>query len=250
MTILWDRPWPTVCLSVSATNVVLPKLLSQSFNLLTPEKRDTRLGIFHCSSLGLPPISPFLFLCPCNVLFSKAQSYPLSSPSIPPLFLFSFSSLRVLCRIPICLSGDTNWKIAWGFPWAATPTDFLLISGKLRKLVKRVVTDSIFFCPSVPLSHNLSWWPLERHGQGEISCSVRMELGFDNTTSVLQHVNSLAGAILSILCKCLEVAMLNLWRRAGSVSCSAWIQDDVSLAYHPSIINHLRRHTLRVCVET
>lgn len=45
MTILSDRPWPTAYLSVSATNVVLPKLLSQSFNLLTPEKRDTRLDI-------------------------------------------------------------------------------------------------------------------------------------------------------------------------------------------------------------
>lgn len=32
-------------------------------------------------------------------------------------------------------------------------------------------------------------------------------------TSVLQHVNSLAGAISSILCKCWEMAMLNLWKR-------------------------------------
>lgn len=100
----------TRCLSVSATNVVLPKLLSQSFNLLTPEKRDTRLNIFHCS-LGLPLPSP-ISLCPCNVCFSKAQSYPLSSPSASPSPIFSLSFVSALCRIPICFSGDTNWKIA------------------------------------------------------------------------------------------------------------------------------------------
>lgn len=39
---------------------------------------------------------------------------------------------------------------------------------------------------------------------------LRLASGLDNPSSVPQHVNSLAGAILSILCKCLEVAMLNL----------------------------------------
>lgn len=109
--------------------------------------------------LACLPILP-LSLCPCSVLLSKAVTSSL-------LLVFILSSLCVLHRILICLSGDTNWKIAGGSPWAPTPTVFLLISGSLRKLVKRVVTDTILLCPSVPLSHILSWCPLVGHTRME-----------------------------------------------------------------------------------
>lgn len=196
-------------MSVWATSVVLPKLLSQSFNLLTPEERDTRLDIFHCSSLGLPPrsLSLALSLSYFALAMCSSAKHSLILSPLPPLFLFSLSSLSALCRILIFLSGDTNWKIAWGFPWAATPAGSLLISGNLRKLVKRVVTDSIFFCPCVALSYILSWWNTGRSrtegyavselaGIGSVSCVLGLAWGFHNATSVLRHVDSLAGAIL------------------------------------------------------
>ena len=225
------------CLSVSTMNVVLPKLLSQSFNLLTPEKRNT-----HPTSLNVLLLPCLLCLAFSRFFFALAMcssaenslilSHPIFSP--PPLFLFSLSSLSVLCRIPICLSGDTNWKIAWGFPWAATPTGPLLISGNLRKLVKRVVTFPLSICPPEPyfvlvntrrtVEGVCGGWVLCFNSEGaNPSRGLRLASGSDNSSSVQQHVNSLAGAILSILCKCLEVAMLNLWRRAGSVSCCVWI---------------------------
>lgn len=126
----------------------------------SPQRKEIPASTSLTVLLACLPILP-LSLCPCSVLLSKAVTSSL-------LLVFILLSLSVLHRILICLSGDTNWKIAGGSPWAPTPTVFLLISGSLRKLVKRVVTDTILLCPSVPLSHILSWCPLVGHGWKEM----------------------------------------------------------------------------------
>lgn len=84
-------------------------------------------------------------------------------PSTSSLLVFIILPCA-LCRIYICLSGDTNWKIARGFPWAVTPTGSLLISGNLRKLDRWVVTYSILFFLFTSASCILSCWSLGGHG--------------------------------------------------------------------------------------
>lgn len=131
----------------------------------SPQRKEIPASTSLTVLLACLPILP-LSLCPCSVLLSKAVTSSL-------LLVFILLSLSVLHRILICLSGDTNWKIAGGSPWAPTPTVFLLISGSLRKLVKRVVTDTILLCPSVPLSHILvpiGWTRMEGDATFCLTC--------------------------------------------------------------------------------
>lgn len=131
-----------------------------------PQREDNSHNILHISSHGhhlLPSLSLSLSLSwafrQCTTL-----SYIVPFISQIPLILFSLSFSTVQWKIPIFLSGDTNWKIAWGFPWAATPTGSLLISGNLRRFPGRLVTGRLFLSPSVPLSQMASVRPLERDG--------------------------------------------------------------------------------------
>lgn len=81
--------WALACfLSVYLSyKCCLAKLLSQSFNLLNPEKRDTSLNIFHCSLSMYPlfPLSPFTLL----MLSSVKHTVSFPSPRLFRVALFS-----------------------------------------------------------------------------------------------------------------------------------------------------------------
>ena len=150
MTIFKSTAWPSPYPFVSLWMLFWPNCC-HNHSISPPQREDNSHKILHPS------------LCPYHELFGKAQLYPLPAPS-PLIFSIScFQSFScVLCRIPICLSGDTNCKIAWGFPWAATPIGSLLISGNVRRLVERLVTGKLCLSPSVLLSQMSYLRPLEK----------------------------------------------------------------------------------------
>lgn len=151
MTIFKCRPWPSAYPLVSLWMLFWPNCCHNHL-IYPPQREDNSHNILHISSRGqlLPP--SLSLALPWALWQNTNLSFPVPFTSQIPLIFFSLSFSSVLCRIPICLSGDTNWKIAWGFPWAATPTGSLLISGNLRRLLERLVAGRLCLSPSVPLS--------------------------------------------------------------------------------------------------
>lgn len=166
MTIFKGRPWPWANPFVSLWLLFWPNCCHNHL-ICPPQREENCHNILHISSRGqVFPLSPPPLAL--SLPWALRESTTLSSP-VPftfqiPHILFSLSFSSVMCRIPICFSGDTNWKIAPGFPWAATPTGSLLISGNLRRLLERLVTGRLCLSSSVPFSQMTSSQPLERGG--------------------------------------------------------------------------------------